>query len=94
VETIDVRGTAGVPIELPIGPGPATGHQWTLELPAGVRRIDDSEPVATGQLGDPPGSRIRVIATPGEHVIDARLARPWEANPVREVRLRLHVDAP
>jgi predicted secreted protein len=93
VETIDVYGTAGVAIELPIGGGPATGHRWTLDLPAGVRRLEDSEPHGELGPGASTGSRIRVIATAGEHAVTARLARPWESQPVREVRLQLHVAA-
>ena len=89
----DVDGTAGEPIDLPIGPGPATGHSWRLELPEGVRQIDDT-PATDLTPGSPPGSRYRVVATSGEHTIQARLGRPWETEPVRTIVIRLHVTPP
>ncbi len=98
IETFDVRGVAGIPIVLPIGGGPATGHHWTLDLPPGVRQISDSEPEPhpdeRTRLGGASGSRLRVLAEAGEHLVTARLARPWERNAIREVRLELHVDEP
>jgi predicted secreted protein len=94
-EELDVNGVAGEPIELPITTGPATGHEWLLELPPGVQQIDEgpARPVDPGhRLGGAEGGQLRVTAPRGEHEILARLARPWEpGQPVRVARIRLHV---
>jgi hypothetical protein len=43
-------------------------------------------------LGGAAGGYLQVTAPRGEHVITARLARPWEPDkPVRVVTIRLHV---
>ena len=95
-EYFDVEGKAGEPITLPIAGGPATGHAWRLELPAGVTRIDDGperkvDPSVA--LGGASGGYLRVTAPHGDHIVSARLARPWEPDrPVRVVEIRLHVE--
>lgn len=94
-EYMDVEGKAGEAIALPIAGGPATGHAWRLELPEGVKRIEDSperplDPAV--RLGGATGGFLQVTAPSGDYVIVARLARPWEPdNPVRIVNIRLHV---
>ena len=94
-EYLDIEGKAGEVIALPIAGGPATGYAWRLELPAGVERIEDSpeRPLDPSvRLGGAAGGYLRITAPRGEHVIAARLARPWEPdNPVRVVTIRLHV---
>jgi predicted secreted protein len=95
-EEMHVAGKRGEPITLPIARGPATGHAWRLELPAGVRQIADGPPRPVDPsvvLGAATGGYLRVEAdVAGEHVIVARLARPWEPDgPVRVVRITLHV---
>ena len=94
-EYLDVEGRAGEPIALPIAGGPATGHAWSLELPEGVERIEDGpqRPLDPSlRLGGASGGYLRVTAPRGEHVIVARLARPWQPDqPVRVVSIRLHV---
>jgi predicted secreted protein len=94
-EEAEAHGTAGAPIELPLRGGPATGYEWQLELPDGVARASNgpARPVEPGtRLGDAAGGALRVTATAGEHVLTARLARPWEPDaPIRVVRIRLHV---
>jgi predicted secreted protein len=96
IEYFVVQGTSGNPIELPIAAGPATGHVWKLELPHGVERIEDGpqRPVdPSTRLGGATGGNLRVKAPRGEHVITARLARPWQPDsPARVVQIRLHVD--
>jgi predicted secreted protein len=70
---------------LPIAGGPATGYAWRLELPEGVKQIEDSPERSL----DP---SVRLGGAAGEHVVTARLARPWEPdNSVRLVTIRLHV---
>jgi predicted secreted protein len=95
MEYFDVKGTAGEVIALPIAGGPPTGYSWRLDLPAGVERIEDSpaRPLDPSlRLGGSESGYLQVTASPGEHVITARLARPWEPdNPVRVVTIRLHV---
>jgi len=95
VEEFEVSGVAGEPIRLPIATGPATGHRWNLELPEGVVRIEDERGRAVDpavRLGGAAGGNLQVMATSGEHVIIARLARPWEPDQsVRVVRILLHV---
>lgn len=94
-EYLDVDGKAGQPITLPITAGPATGYSWRLDLPEGVERIDDSpaRPLDPSvRLGGSASGYLQVTAPTGEHVISARLARPWEPDsPVRVVTIRLHV---
>jgi predicted secreted protein len=95
VEEHEVEGVAGQPVTLPIAGGPATGHRWFLDLPAGVEQIDDGpqrDPDPGAALGAAAGGYLRVVAERGEHVVAARLARPWEPDsPVRRVRIRLLV---
>jgi predicted secreted protein len=95
MEYLDVDGKAGEAIALPLTNGPATGYSWRLDLPAGVERIEDSpgrELDPAVRLGGSEGRYLQVTAPKGEHVIVARLARPWEPdNPVRIVTIRLHV---
>jgi hypothetical protein len=45
------------------------------------------------RLGGAGGGNLRVTAPAGEHVLTARLARPWQPDaPIRVVRVRLHVE--
>jgi predicted secreted protein len=94
VEELEADGLAAEPIELPIGGGAATGYKWTLELPPGVERIEDGaerEVDPAVRLGSGTGAHLRVKAVKGEHVVVARLARPWEpTRPIRVVRLSVH----
>jgi predicted secreted protein len=94
-ETMDVEGKAGEPITLPIASGPATGYAWRLDLPEGVARIEDGPPRTVQpaeRLGGATGGYLRVTAPAGEHLVVARLARPWEPDrPARVVSIRLHV---
>ncbi|SDJ26768.1 hypothetical protein SAMN05444157_2551 [Frankineae bacterium MT45] len=93
MEEFEVTGTAGEPIELPIGPGPATGHVWRLRLPDGVQRVDDTPsttPDPLRALGSSMGRKFQVIAPAGDHQIEAELARPNEDHSVRVVRITLH----
>ena len=95
-EEFEVEGVAGEPIRLPITTGPATGYAWNLELPDGVERIED-EPGQkldpSVRLGGAEGGHLQVTATGGDHVIVARLARPWEPDqPIRVVKIQLHVS--
>jgi predicted secreted protein len=80
---------------LPIAGGPATGYAWRLELPEGVKQIEDSPERSLDpsvRLGGAAGGYLQVTAPRGEHVVPARLARPWEPdNSVRLVTIRLHV---
>ena len=94
-EELHVEGEAGRPIELPLTTGPATGHEWTLELPAGMRRLDEGPgaPVPAGQdLGGASHASLRVQADAGTYHVVARLARPWEPDrPTRTVTLHITV---
>ena len=94
-EYLNVEGKAGEPLTLPLALGPATGYAWRLDLPQGVERIEDGPPRPVDpsvQLGGAEGGHLRVIASSGEHVIVARLARPWEPDkPVRVVEIRLQI---
>jgi predicted secreted protein len=95
-EYFDVEGTAGEPITLPIAGGPPTGYRWSLELPAGVTQVEDGPERSvdpSARLGSATGGFLRVTASPGAHLIVARLARPWEQDqPVRVVGIRVHVS--
>jgi predicted secreted protein len=94
-EYLDAEGKAGHPIALPIAAGPATGYAWSLALPEGVERIEDgpARPLDPSvRLGGAAGGYLQVTAPAGDHLISARLARPWEPDqPVRVVVIRLHV---
>jgi predicted secreted protein len=94
-EDLAAEGRAEEPIVLPIAAGPATGYVWHLELPEGIIRIDDGPErfvEASVRLGGASGGRLRVTAPAGEHVVVARLARPWQPdNPIRVVRIHLHI---
>jgi predicted secreted protein len=94
-EELEAQGVAGEPITLPIAHGPATGYGWELELPPGVEQIEDEpgeELPPDVRLGGAAGGHPRVRAPAGDHVILARLVRPWEPDhPARTVRIHLHV---
>ncbi len=96
IERLNVHGTAGSPIELPISHGALTGHSWTLNLPDGVERIDDGPQKPVDPLTKPGASirgAIRVKARKGEYQITARLARSWQPeNPARVVEIALTVE--
>ncbi|HXB73475.1 MAG TPA: hypothetical protein VNY05_34875 [Candidatus Acidoferrales bacterium] len=95
-EEYKVEGVSGLPITLPISTGPATGYAWEFDLPTGVRRLADAadrDAPEAGWLGGAQGGRIQVTAVPGEHVIMARLVRPWNRDlPIRTVRIHLSVS--
>jgi hypothetical protein len=95
-EYMEVQGKPNQPIVLPIAAGPASGHDWILELPAGVERIEDGpqRPVdPSTRLGSAVGGYLRVTAPAGTYLITARLARPWERDrPVRVVEIQLRVE--
>jgi predicted secreted protein len=94
-EDLVATGVSGQPIELPIANGPATGFSWHLELPDGTQRIEDGSERsvdASVKLGAACGGPLRVIAPAGEHLIIAKLARPWAIDrPIRIARIRLYV---
>src|SRR4051794_23013137 len=95
-EEFQVKGVAGIPIALPISTGPATGYGWEFDLPDGVERLPDAgewEVAASGQSGGALGGRIQVAAVAGEHLLTARLVRPWRRDaPIRTVRIHLSVS--
>ena len=95
-ERLNVHGTEGEAIELPIAHGPATGYSWQLDLPEGVERVEDGPRRST----DPPnrpgaaaGGAVRVKAGKGTHHIHARLVRSWQPEkPSRVVDIALTVE--
>ena len=96
-EEFQVEGVAGLPIALPISTGPATGYGWEFDLPDGVERLPDAP--ESGMCRRPAtlearsGGRIQVTAVAGEHVLTARLVRPWRRDaPIRTVRIHLSVS--
>lgn len=92
--TFEVQGRAGEPIALPVGGTAATGHEWTLAGPPEVELIGetDAAPETTGPAGAPTQHRLVVTAPPGRYELTARLARPWEDEPVRTVRIDMVVS--
>lgn len=93
MEEYDVHGLAGEPLELPFDPGGATGYRWSLELPRGVIRVEDTAPRPTdpaARLGSSVGSRMQVVAERGEHTVTACLGVPGK-EPARTIVVRLHV---
>jgi predicted secreted protein len=95
-DVLTVIGRAGEPIDLPVTAGPATGYEWSLDLPEGVARAEDGPPLrppSDRALGDPAGSALRVVAEPGRHRIVATLARPWARDtPLRRVVIELTAE--
>ena len=92
---IEVRGRAGEPIALPVGSTAATGHEWQLDLPDGVLLVGETagEAVSPGSTaGAATGSHLLVSAPVGRYDLVARLARPWEPEPVRVVHITLIVS--
>ena len=87
----EVHGRAGEPIALPVGGTAATGHEWTLERPPAVEPIGETSATA-GPPGAPTQQRLVVSAPAGRYELTARLARPWEDEPVRTVRIVLLVS--
>jgi predicted secreted protein len=94
-QVFEVSGRPGEPITLPVGSTAATGHSWQLELPEGVELLGEvpgPPPAPDAQAGAPTGSRLQVRAPAGRYEITARLARPWETEPVRVVRIVVAVS--
>lgn len=95
-EIFEVDASADQPASLPISPGPATGYRWELTLPAGVEKAEEGparETVESARLGSAASGALRVKAKRGEHVIEAKLVRPWAPDdPIRRVRITLHVS--
>ena len=95
-EEFEVAGVAGEPTTLPITTGPATGYEWHLELPAGVARVDDTSGRAldpSTRLGGAEGAHLQIIAPSGDHMVVARLVRPWAPDePIRLVRICVRVE--
>lgn len=92
---VEVHGRAGEPITLPVGSTAATGHEWQLDLPEHVTLVGETDPVEPpeGQpAGAATGSKLVVTAPAGRHEVLARLTRPWESTPVRELRIVLDVS--
>jgi predicted secreted protein len=98
VDEVHLAGGQHEPITLPIAEGPATGYEWQLDLPEGVRRIDDGPP-RTPEPGTAVGGAVsgylRVeVDRPGDFIVTARLARPWELDqPIRIVRIMITVTS-
>jgi predicted secreted protein len=95
-EELTVAGKHGEPIPLPIARGPATGYDWQLDLPTGVRQIADGPPRTVDpntRLGSASGGYLQVEADEaGDYIITARLVRPWQPDePARIVRITLRV---
>jgi predicted secreted protein len=94
-QVIEVDGRAGEPIELPVGSTAASGHRWRLELPDDVKLVAETSPVDAPEgerAGAATGSHLVVTAPAGRHELVARLARPWETQPVRVIRIVLNVS--
>ena len=93
-QAIEVDGRAGEPIELPVGSTAASGHVWRLDLPPEVALVGETpsgDAPAGERAGAATGSHLVVTAPTGRHELIARLARPWETEPVRELRIVLNV---
>jgi hypothetical protein len=94
-QEVEVAGRAGEPINLPVGSTAATGHEWQLELPDDVKLVGETEPVEFSEGrpdGAATGSKLIVTAPAGRYELLARLTRPWETTPVRELRIILNVS--
>jgi predicted secreted protein len=91
-QVFEVSGAAGEPIELPIGNVGATGYSWTVDCPDGVVAAGETRGQDDPGLGDPTGSKLLVRASePGDYELTARLARPWEDQPIQTVTIQLTV---
>ena len=98
VEDVSVSGRQHEPIQLPIAGGPATGYAWRLDLPEGVRQIEDGPPRTPdpgAAVGGATSGYLRVEADrPGDFVVTAHLARPWQPDrPIRIVRITIDVTS-
>lgn len=90
-QVLEVSGPAGEAIELPLGNAGPTGYSWTLDYPDGVEAAGETEG-DSAERGEPTGSRLLVRAPePGRFELAARLARPWDEEPIRSVLIRLTV---
>lgn len=94
VEEISLSGHPHEPIILPIRDGPPTGYAWRLDLPEGLRQIEagplrQADPATA--IGADISGALRVEADhPGDFVVTARLARPWQPDqPARIIRFTI-----
>ncbi|MFH8251117.1 hypothetical protein ACH3VR_12175 [Microbacterium sp. B2969] len=88
----DAVGTVGAPFALPLPAGAATGAEWRLELPEGLRPAGESDASAPGEPGDPIDALPLVVADEaGAYQVVAHLIRPWDASVLRTVTLQVAV---
>ncbi|WP_345800813.1 hypothetical protein AAIB33_15255 [Microbacterium sp. AZCO] len=102
----DAVGTVGEPFALPLPAGAATGAEWRLELPDGLRAAGETgasvsetaDPSgatatsATGIPGAPVDSLPLVVAdAEGAYRVVAHLIRPWDRTVLRTVTLSVAV---
>jgi len=77
---------------------PTTGYRWTVDLSDDVLTVDSDDFRATvGGMPGAAGERTVVLRTtrPGRSTVTLRLAREWEAEPARTVRLDIAIrDTP
>lgn len=79
-QEVEVQGSAGAPVALPVGHDGETAYVWTLELPDEVEQV----PTEDGPL-------LVRAARPGSHVLVATLADPRSATPMTVLPIRLTV---
>src|SRR3954452_18777362 len=87
-----VEAVLGEPFTLPLPAGAATGAEWRLDLPTGLRSGGESSASPSVIPGDPVDSLPLVIAdAPGTYQVPAALVRPWDGSVLRSVTVRVTV---
>lgn len=88
----DVEAMTGEPFTLPLAAGAATGAEWRLDLPAGLRSAGETDASPSAIAGDPVDSLPLVVAdTAGTYQVTARLIRPWDGSVLRTVNVHVTV---
>lgn len=78
-------------VELTLDEPSGGGYLWSFEVPDGLRPVEEGRHATPAAAPGAIGRRsLRLeVAEPGLHVLRARLGRPWEATPVRELAVEL-----
>ncbi|WP_433207210.1 protease inhibitor I42 family protein [Dactylosporangium sp. CS-047395] len=90
-ETVSIA--QGDRVVVRVGETPTTGYRWQFDLPGDLLSVDADEYRPGGAAPGAAGERVVALhaTRPGHGTLTLRLARAWEGEPARTVRLAVTV---